>query len=61
MAGTKTSARRAAARKPVAKSRAKPARTAAKRPAASLAKRPTQSPHTGAQIVERSLVGGIAP
>jgi len=42
MAGSKTSARRAAARKPVAKSRAKPARTAAKRPAAGLAKRPTQ-------------------
>jgi len=42
MARTKTSARRAAARKPVAKSRTKPARTAAKRPAGGLAKRPTQ-------------------
>ena len=42
MARTKTSARRAAVRKPVAKSRTKPARTAAKRPAAGLAKRPTQ-------------------
>ena len=34
MAGTKTSARRSAARKPVAKSRGKPGRAAAKRPAA---------------------------
>src|SRR5262245_42502148 len=42
MAGSKTSARRAAARKPVAKSRTKPARTATKRPPAGLAKRPTQ-------------------
>ena len=46
MARTKTSARRAPARKPVAKSRTKPARTA-KRPATSVAKaspakRPTQ-------------------
>jgi hypothetical protein len=38
MARTKTSARRASARKPVAKSRTKPARTAAKRPATSVAK-----------------------
>ena len=42
MAGTKTSARRAAARKPVAKSRAKPVRTAAKRPATSISKRAPQ-------------------
>jgi len=34
MAGTKTSARRSAARKPVTKSRGKPARAAAKRPVA---------------------------
>jgi hypothetical protein len=42
MARTKTSARRAPARKPVAKSRIKPARAAAKRPTASLAKPPPQ-------------------
>jgi hypothetical protein len=39
MARTKTSARRAPARKPVAKSRTKPVRASAKRPAASPAKR----------------------
>jgi Cupin domain len=38
MARSKTSARRAPARKPVAKSRAKPVRTAAKQPTASAAK-----------------------
>lgn len=42
MARAKTSARRAPARKPVSKSRAKPARAAAKRPTAAVAKRPSQ-------------------